>query len=111
MLYENIEHRTELKLSGHLPNWTMSNLFWDLGLFSSFFSLIENEILKQVSWQVATEQPNKVSSEIASEASLRNYINRPLSEQPRAYSDVLSDALSGEGRISYCNQVLWLCHP
>ena len=80
-------------------------------LFSSFFSLIENEILKQVSWQVATEQPNKVSSEIASEASLRNYINHPLSEQPRACSDVLSDVLSGEGHISYCNQVLWLCHP
>ena len=51
------------------------------------------------------------SSEIASEASLRNYIDRPLSEQLRACSDVLSDALSGEGRISHCNRVIRLCHP
>ena len=51
------------------------------------------------------------SSEIASEASLRNYIDRPSSEQLRACSDVLSDALSGEGHISHCNRVLRLCHP
>ena len=41
------------------------------------------------------------SSEIASEARLRNYIDRPSSEQLRACSDVLSDALSGEGHISH----------
>ena len=29
------------------------------GLFCSFFSLIESEISKQASRQVATEQPNK----------------------------------------------------
>ena len=29
------------------------------GLFSSFFLLIESEISKQASRQVATEQPNK----------------------------------------------------
>ena len=54
---------------------------------------------------------NVASSEIASEASLRNYIDRPLSEQLRACSDVLSDALSGEGHISHCNRVLRLRHP
>ena len=54
---------------------------------------------------------NLASSEIASEASLRNYIDRPSSEQLRACSDVLSDALSGEGHISHCNRVLRLCHP
>ena len=51
------------------------------------------------------------SSEIASEASLRNYIDLPLSEQLRACSDVLSDGLSGEGDVSHCNRVLRLCHP
>ena len=54
---------------------------------------------------------NMASSEIASEAGLRNYIDRPSSEQLRACSDVLSDALSGEGHISHCNRVLRLCHP
>ena len=44
---------------------------------------------------------NVASSEIASEASLRNYIDR---------ADVLSDVLSGEGHISYCNRVLRLSH-
>ena len=51
------------------------------------------------------------SSEIASEASLRNYIDRPSSEQLRACFDVLSDALSGEGHIGHCNRVIRLCHP
>ena len=54
---------------------------------------------------------NVASSEIASEASLRNYIDRPLSEQLRACSGVLSDELSGEGHVSHCNRVLRLCHP
>ena len=54
---------------------------------------------------------NAASSEIASEASLGNYIDRPSSEQLRACSNVPSDALSGEGHISYCNRVLRLCHP
>ena len=54
---------------------------------------------------------NVASSEIASEASLRNYIDRPLSEQLRACSDVLTDELSGEGHVSHCNRVLRLCHP
>ena len=53
---------------------------------------------------------NVASSEIASEARLINYIDRPSSEQLRACSDVLSDALSGEGHISHCNRVLRLCH-
>ena len=34
------------------------------------------------------------NSEITSESSLRNYIDRPSSEQLRACSDVLSDACS-----------------
>ena len=51
------------------------------------------------------------SSEIASEASLRNYIDRPSSEQLRACFDVLSDALSGEGHISHCDRVIRLYHP
>ena len=50
------------------------------------------------------------SSEIASEASLRNYIDR-LCERLRACYDVLSEALSGEGHISHYNRVLRLCHP
>ena len=54
---------------------------------------------------------NVASSEIASEASLRNYIDHPSSEQLRACSDVLSDALRGEDHISHCNRVLRLCHP
>ena len=49
------------------------------------------------------------SSEIACDASLRNYIYRSSSRQLRACSDVLSDALSGEGHISHCNQVF--CKP
>ena len=53
---------------------------------------------------------NVASSEIASEARLRNYIDHPSSEQLRACSDVLSDALSGEVHISHCNRVLRLCH-
>ena len=48
------------------------------------------------------------SSEIASEASLRNYIDRPSSEQLRACSDVLSDALSGEGHISDLQNLFFL---
>ena len=59
----------------------------------------------------ASDCANVASSEIASEASLRNYIDRPLSEQLRACSDVLSDELSGEGDVSHCNRVLRLCHP
>ena len=54
---------------------------------------------------------NVASQEIASEASLRNYIDHPSSERLRACSDVLSDALSGEGHISHYNRVLRLCHP
>ena len=54
---------------------------------------------------------NVASSEIASEGSLRNYIDRPSSEQLRARSDVLSDALIGEGHISHCNPVLRRWHP
>ena len=59
----------------------------------------------------ASDCANVASSEIASEASLRNYIDRPLSEQLRACSGVLSDELSGEGHVSHCNRVLRLCHP
>ena len=47
MLYESIEHRTELKLSRHLPNRTMSDLFRDF--FLAFLSLIESEISEQAS--------------------------------------------------------------
>ena len=32
VLYESIEHRTELKLSRHLPNCTMFDLFRDFFL-------------------------------------------------------------------------------
>ena len=54
---------------------------------------------------------NVASSEIASEASLRNYIDHPSSEQIIACSDFLCDALSAEGHISQCNRVLRLYHP
>ena len=47
VLYESIEHRTELKLSRHLPNCTMSDLFRDF--FLAFLSLIESEISEQAS--------------------------------------------------------------
>ena len=53
---------------------------------------------------------NVASSEITSEASLRNYIDRRSSERLRACKDVLSNALSGEGHISHCNRVLRLFH-
>ena len=53
---------------------------------------------------------NVASSEIASEASFRNYIDRPSCEQLRTCSDVLSDVLSGEGHISHCDRVLRLCN-
>ena len=46
---------------------------------------------------------NVASSEIASEASLRNYIDRPSREHLKACSDVLSDVMSGDGHISHCN--------
>ena len=58
VLYESIEHRSELKLSCHLPNCIMSNLFWDFS-FVLFFLLIESKISEQTSMQVATEEPNK----------------------------------------------------
>ena len=54
---------------------------------------------------------NVASSEIASEASLRIYIDHLSSEQLRACSDLLSDALIGEGHIGHCNRVLRLRHP
>ena len=57
MLYESKEHRTELKLSRHLPNYTMFDLFRDF--FFSFFPIVESEISEQASRQVATEEPNK----------------------------------------------------
>ena len=50
---------------------------------------------------------NVASSEIASEASLGNYIDRPSCEQLGACSNVPPD----EFHISYCNRVLRLCHP
>ena len=53
---------------------------------------------------------NAASSEVANKASFRNYIDRPSCEQLRACSDVLSDALSGEGHISHCDRVLRLCN-
>ena len=56
-LYQSTEHRAKPKLSCHLPNCTVCNLF--LGLLSSFFLWIESEISEQVRWQVATEEPNK----------------------------------------------------
>ena len=56
MLYESIEHRAELKLSCHLPNYTMFNLFQEF--FLAFFAIIESEISEQASRQVATEEPN-----------------------------------------------------
>ena len=42
-----IEHGTELKLSRHLPNCTMSDLFRDF--FLAFLSLIESKISEQAS--------------------------------------------------------------
>ena len=58
VLYESIEHRAELKLSCHLPNCIISNLFQDFS-FVLFFSLIESKISEETSLQVATEEPNK----------------------------------------------------
>ena len=51
---------------------------------------------------------NVASSEMTSEASLMNYIDRPSSGQLRACSDVLPDALSGEGHISHCNRAVFM---
>ena len=45
VLYESTEHRAELKLSRHLPNCTVFDLFRDFSLV--FFSLIESEISEQ----------------------------------------------------------------
>ena len=42
VLYKSREHRAELKLSRHLPNYIMSDLFRDF--FPAFLSLIESEI-------------------------------------------------------------------
>ena len=47
VLYESIEHSTELKLSPHLPNCTMSDVFRDF--FLAFLSLIESEISERTS--------------------------------------------------------------
>ena len=52
----SIEHGAELKLSRHVPNGNMFDLFWN---FSLAFSSIESEISEQASLQVATEEPNK----------------------------------------------------
>ena len=57
VLYESTEHRAELKLSRHLPNCTVFDLFRDFSL--AFFSLIESEILEQANRQVTTEEPKK----------------------------------------------------
>ena len=57
VLYESMEHRAELKLSRHLSNCTMFDLFRDF--FLAFFPIIESEISEQASRQVATEEPNK----------------------------------------------------
>ena len=54
---KSIEHRAKLKLSRHLPNCTMSDLFRDFSLV--FFSLIESEISEQASRQIAIEELNK----------------------------------------------------
>ena len=54
---KSIEHRAKLKLSRHLPNCTMSDLFRDFSLV--FFSLIESEISEQASRQIAIEKLNK----------------------------------------------------
>ena len=51
---------------------------------------------------------NVASSEMTSEASLMNYIDRPSSGQLRACSDVLPDVLSGEGHISHCNRAVFM---
>ena len=53
---KSIEHRAKLKLSRHLPNCTMSDLFRDFSLV--FFSLIEIEISEQASRQMAIEELN-----------------------------------------------------
>ena len=57
VLYESIVHRTELKLSRHLPKCIMFDLFRDF--FFAFFPIIESEISEQASRQVATEEPKK----------------------------------------------------
>ena len=46
-VYTLIEHRTELKLSCHLPNCTMSDLFRDFYL--AFLSLIKSETSEKAS--------------------------------------------------------------
>ena len=58
MLYESIEHRAELKLSRHVPNCSMFDLFRDFYLV--FFFITESEISERASGQVATAvEPNK----------------------------------------------------
>ena len=53
-------YKAELKLSSHLPDYVMSDLFRDFSLaFFFFFLSIESEFSEQASRQVTTEEPNK----------------------------------------------------
>ena len=129
MLYESIEHRTELKLSRHLPNCTMFDLFRDffLAFFDNWkwnFGTSEPASSKRRTEQRFVKIPGAVIYFIRrctdtkilkeqtrgslimaisghrSKASLRNYISHPSSEKIRACSDILSDALSGKSHQS-----------
>ena len=57
LFYQRTKHRAELKLSRHLPNFIISDLFQDFPLV--FFFVNWSEILEQESRRVATEKPNK----------------------------------------------------
>lgn len=45
MLYQSTKHRDELKLSGHIPNCTMSNLFWEFA--QAFFHWLNVKFLNK----------------------------------------------------------------
>ena len=57
MLYESIERGAELKLSRHLPNCAVFDLFRDF--FLTFYRLLKVKFSEQSSRQVATEEPKK----------------------------------------------------
>ena len=86
MLYESIEHRAELKLSRHLPDWTMCDLFQDFSL--AFFSLIESDISKTKAYKHAKRNARLSLAFLPTLLSFSNRFLRTL-QQNRAQSWLL----------------------
>ena len=79
-----LEHRTELKLSSHLPNCIMSDLFRDL--FLAFRSLIESEI---------SEQANKSLQKC--QAQYLRYCKVSRDKNPQSSNKIGSPSFDGHG--------------